>query len=90
MPGASRTPVKERRRLASRSLLRSPDATRRPDAKRQQEWHLVDGVWRDALPFNGHDAWVAEEAKKAKQKAEVEAWEEQQAESAGLVKACRA
>ena len=62
MPGASasRTPVKVRRRAASRNLLRSPDAT--PKQKR----HLVDGVWVDTLPFSARDAWLAEQANSLK------------------------
>ena len=81
MPGNSRTPVKVRRRAAARNLLRSPDAT--PKKKR----HLVDGVWVDTLPFSARDAWLAEQADKARFKAEVEAWEAKEAESASLVKA---
>ena len=82
MPGNSRTPVKVRRRAAARNLLlRSPDAT--PKQKR----HLVDGVWVDKLPFSARDAWLAEQAEKARFKAEVETWEAEQAESASLVKA---
>ena len=73
--------MKVRRRAAARNLLRSPDAT--PKQKR----HLVDGVWVDKLPFSARDAWLAEQAEKARFKAEVEAWEAQQAESASLVKA---
>ena len=38
MPGASRTPVKIKRRAAARNLLRSPDATPR------QKRHLAFGV----------------------------------------------
>ena len=79
--------MKARRRVAARNLLRSPDATRRPDAKRRQKRHLVDGVWADTLPFHVHDAWLAEQAEKARSKAEVEAWEAKEAESASLVKA---
>ena len=75
MPGASRTPVKVRRRAAARNLLRSPDAA--PKQKR----HLVDGVWVDKLPFSARDAWLAEQAEKARFKAEVEAWEAKEAES---------
>ena len=81
MSGASRTPVKIRRRAAARNLLRSPDAT--PRRKR----HLVDGVWVDKLPFSARDAWLAEQAEKARFKAEIEAWEAKEAESASLVKA---
>ena len=81
MPGNSRTPVKVRRRAAARKLLGSPDAT--PKQKR----HLVDGVWVDKLPFSARDAWLAEQAEKARFKAEVEAWEAKEAESASPVKA---
>ena len=51
MSGASRTPVKIRRRAAARNLLRSPDATPK------QKKHLVDGVWVDTLPFSARDAY---------------------------------
>ena len=81
MSGASRTPVKARRRAAARNLLRSPDAT--PRRKR----HLVDGVWVDKLPFSARDAWLAEQAEKARFKAEIEAQEAKEAESASPVRA---
>ena len=61
--------------------MRSPDAT--PKQKR----HLVDGVWVDKLPFSARDAWLAEQAEKARFKAEVEAWEAKEAESPSPVKA---
>ena len=47
----------------------------------------MDGVWVDTLPFSARDAWLAEQAEKARFKAEVEAWEAKEAESASLVKA---
>ena len=47
----------------------------------------MDGVWVDTLPSSARDAWLAEQADKARFKAEVEAWEAKQAESASLVKA---
>ena len=81
MPGNSRTPVKVRRRAAARNLLRSPDATQK------KKRHLVDGVWVDKLPFSARDAWLAEQAEKARFKAEVEAWEAKEAESPSPVKA---
>ena len=74
--------MKARRRAAARNLLRSPDAT--PKKKR----HLVDGVWVDTLPSSARDAWLAEQADKARFKAEVEDWEAKEAESASLVR-CR-
>ena len=81
MPGNSRTPVKVRRRAAARNLLRSPDAAQK------QKRHLVDGVWVDKLPFSARDAWLAEQAEKARLKAELEAWEAEEAESPSPVKA---
>ena len=81
MPGDSRTPVKVRRRAAARNLLRSPDAAQK------QKRHLVDGVRVDKLPFSARDAWLAEQAEKARLKAEVGAWEAKEAESPTPVKA---
>ena len=73
--------MKARRRAAARNLLRSPDAAQK------QKGHLVDGVRVDKLPFSARDAWLAEQAEKARLKAEVEAWEAEEAESPSPVKA---
>ena len=49
---------------------------------RNKEYYVRSSIYN-----NARDAWLAEQAEKARFKAEVEAWEAQQAESASLVKA---